>query len=89
METIYNVFSVLSFLAFLVMLAGLIRPSSFVPGKKRTRGRVLLYYGGGCFVLFVVAQGVLPEELREKHRQERIEREQERIKEEQKNYKKN
>ena len=69
METLYNFFNIISGLTFFVLLVGLIRPSFFVPGKKRTRGRVLLYYGIGFFVLFSLGQAVKPEELKKKEAQ--------------------
>ena len=54
-ETISELLRLISGIAFIVLVVGLIRPSLVVHwGEKRTRGRVLLYYGVGFFVLGIL-----------------------------------
>ena len=78
MGAIYTLLTVLGSITFLVMIVGLIRPPLVVRwGEKRTRGRVLLYYGIGAMVLGGLASTVMPDEVREKQEQARLERERE------------
>ena len=80
METIYQLLTVLSRIVALVLIVGLIRPSLVVRwGEKRTRGRVLLYYGIGAVVLTGLADSVTPDSVREERRQARIEQEEARL----------
>ena len=57
-------------LVFCLMVAGLIRPSIFVLGPRRTRGRSLLYYGVGCLALVSLGEAVKPVEVKEQEAQE-------------------
>ena len=76
MESIYTLLAVLAGIAFIAMIVGLIRPELVVRwGEKRTRGRVLLYYGVGAIVLSFLSDTVMPDEVREKQEQARLERE--------------
>ena len=65
METIYYTLAALATIAILVTIVGLKRPALVVRwGEKRTRGRVLLYYGIGAVVLSSLSQAVMPDEVR-------------------------
>ena len=78
MGAIYTLLTGLVSITFLVIIIGLIRPSLVVRwGEKRTRGRVLLYYGIGAMVLGSLASAVMPDEVREKQEQARLEQERE------------
>ena len=82
MEAIYTILAVLAGIAFIATIVGLIRPSLVVRwSEKRTRGRVLLYYGIGALVLGSLADTVMPDEVREeqerKQEQARLEQERE------------
>ena len=73
MEAIHNIIMLFGSIAFIAMFIGLIRPSLVVRwGEKRTRGRVLLYYGVGFFALVILAGAVEPEEVKERRRQEEL-----------------
>ena len=79
MEAIYTILAVLAGIAFIATIVGLIRPSLVIRwSEKRTRGRVLLYYGIGALVLGSLADTVMPDEVREeqerKQEQARLER---------------
>ena len=79
MEVIYSLLTGLSSIVALAIIVGLIRPSLVVRwGEKRTRGRVLLYYGIGFMVLGSLAVTVMPDEVREEREQARLEQERER-----------
>lgn len=76
MEAIYTILAVLAGIAFIATIVGLIRPSLVVRwSEKRTRGRVLLYYGIGALVLGSLADMVMPDEVREEQEQARLEQE--------------
>ena len=76
MEAIYTILAVLAGIAFIATIVGLIRPSLVVRwSEKRTRGRVLLYYGIGALVLGSLADTVMPDEVREEQEQARLEQE--------------
>ena len=80
MEAIYTILAVLAGIAFIATIVGLIRPSLVIRwSEKRTRGRVLLYYGIGALVLGSLADTVMPDEVREeqerKQEQARLEQE--------------
>ena len=63
-EAIYTLLAGLAGIAFLVMIVGLIRPELVLRwGEKRTRERVLLYYGVGAIVLGGLAKTVIIYEL--------------------------
>ena len=64
MYAIYMLLSFLTTAAVVAVVIGLIPPSIVVRwGTKQTRGRVLLYYGLGFMVLALVADGVKPQDL--------------------------
>ena len=65
MEAIGTILALLCVMAFLAMLIGLIRPTLVIRwGEKRTRGRVLLYYGLGLIVLGILLPAKEPEEVK-------------------------
>lgn len=73
MEAISSILKMFGGIALIAMFIGLIRPSLVVRwGEKRTRGRVLLYYGVGAFALAILASAVEPEEVKERRRQEEL-----------------
>ena len=75
METIYYTLAALATIAILMTIVGLKRPALVVRwGEKRTRGRVLLYYGIGAVVLSSLSQAVMPDEVRLEPVRERLER---------------
>ena len=60
MEAIYALLAGLAGIAFITMIVGLIRPELVLRwGEKRTRERVLLYYGIGAIVLGGLAKTVI------------------------------
>ena len=60
MEAIYTLLAGLAGIAFIAMIVGLIRPELVLRwGEKRTRERVLLYYGIGAIVLGGLAKTVI------------------------------
>ena len=76
MEVIYQLLAGLAGIAFLAMIVGLIRPELVLRwGEKRTRERVLLYYGIGAMVISMMASIAMPDEVREDQEQARLERE--------------
>ena len=75
MEAISTIFALLSFIAFMAMLIGLIRPTLVIHwGEKRTRGRVILYYGLGLIILSILVPALEPEEVKIERAQENLER---------------
>lgn len=52
-------FGLLSFVAFIVTIVGLIKPAWL---KLATRGKVLLWYGGGFLLLFVIGVSITSSE---------------------------
>lgn len=73
MEAISTILVLLFLIALMAMLVGLIRPSLVIHwGEKRTRGRVLLYYGVGAIALTILGSQTDPE-IREKQKQARLE----------------
>lgn len=73
MEAVSEILGIMGAIATTALIIGLIRPSLVVRwGKKRTRGRVLLYYGVGFFALAILASAVEPESVRQERKQKKI-----------------
>ncbi len=73
METITTILVLLLLIALMAIFVGLIRPSLVIRwGEKRTRGRVILYYGVGAIALAIMGSQTDPE-IREKQKQTRLE----------------
>ena len=71
MEAVSEILGIMGAIATTALIIGLIRPSLVVRwGEKRTRGRVLLYYGVGFFALAILAGAVEPESVRQKRIEE-------------------
>ena len=79
MDVIYTLLVGLNLIVlFIVIPVGLIRPSLVVRwGEKRTRGRVLIYYGIGAVVLAGLKEPMTPDAVREEQEQARLVREME------------
>ena len=79
MYYLYSLRDFILIIAFFALIIGLIRPSIVIHwGTKRTRGRVLLYYGLGMILLTVIPDLVKPEEVKNREIQESVERMQKR-----------
>ena len=75
MEAISTILALLLVMAFMAMLIGLIRPTLVIRwGEKRTRGRVLLYYGLGLIVLSILGPAMEPEEVKVERAEKNLER---------------
>ena len=75
METISTILALLCVMAFMAMLIGLIRPTLVIRwGEKRTRGRVLLYYGLGLIVLSILGPAMEPEEVKVERAEKNLEK---------------
>ena len=71
MYYLYSFRDFILIIVFFVLIIGLIRPSIVIRwGSKKTRGRVLLYYGLGMILLTVIPDLLKPEEIWERERQE-------------------
>ena len=74
METMSSFLALLFVIAFIAIFVGLIRPTLVIHwGEKRTRGRVLLYYGVGLIVLGILGPALEPEEVKIKRAEENFE----------------
>lgn len=75
MEAISTTLALLFFVAFMAMFIGLIRPTLVIHwGEKRTRGRVILYYGLGLIALSILVSALEPEEAKIERAEENLEK---------------
>ena len=75
MEIISSFLALLFVIALIAIVIGLIRPTLVIYwGEKRTRGRVLLYYGVGLIVLGILGPALEPEEVKIKRAEENFEK---------------
>ena len=75
MSSLYSLIQIILAIASLAFIIGLIRPTIVIRwGEKRTRGKVLLYYGLGILLLTIISDVIKPEEIKEQERQQRVER---------------
>ena len=75
MHSLYSLIEFVLIIAFFALIIGLIRPTIVIRwGEKRTRGKVLLYYGLGMIFLSIISGLIKPEEIKEQERQQRVER---------------
>ena len=65
----------LMLITLIAFIVGLIRPTIVVRwGKEQTRKRVVIYYGLGLLLLSFINVAIMPEALREKERQEQLQK---------------
>ena len=75
MEAISTILALLFVIALIAIFVGLIRPTLVIHwGEKRTRGRVLLYYGVGLIVLGILGPALEPEEAKIERAEENFEK---------------
>ena len=75
MYPLYSLIEIVLIIAFFALIIGLIRPTIVIHwGEKRTRGKVLLYYGLGMIFLSIISGLIKPEEIRKQETQQRVER---------------
>lgn len=75
MEIISSFLALLFVIAFIAIFVGLIRPTLVIHwGEKRTRGRVLLYYGVGLIILGILGPKLEPEDVKIKRAEENFEK---------------